>query len=268
MGLADFALGQAKALVRSKLNGGVGGTLFDVGERLYRQVKNTPIPQVSTAKPGNYHWFDKARGRPDPLPDTFWWVQMPDLGASVVSGVGGVSSLPWEYVEDANMPFIEFEQVSNYRAGKNYHYPSHYNIGTLQLKLYGDVRAKALNYFLAWQMLISDTSTGLYFAPKFYKKDITVHILDAAQLTVGSFTYEGCWPTNVDQLALVSGQSGRLTPTVTFSVDSMRVTLGQFEPDDVPNVVSAISKDFPASISKLPSVFPNVFSAIPGLLSR
>lgn len=267
MGLADFALGQAKAYAKQKLSGGAGGALLDLGERLLGQRGMKPVPSSVSVNQGRYHWFDKARGRPDPLLDIYWWVQLPDLPASLMEG-GGVSSLSWEYVEEATLPFIEFEQVSNYRAGKNYHYPSHHNINTLQLKLYGDVKAQAFNYFSAWQLLMLNTATGLYFAPADYKKRIQVHILDAAQLTVAMFSYEGCWPTNVDQMNLVSGQTGRITPTVTFSVDSMSAQFGKFSPDQVPNLVSSISKDFPASISKLPSIFPNVFSTLPGLLFR
>lgn len=203
-------------------------------------------------KPGNHHWYSAAVGRPDPMLDIYWYVQLPTFG--------GIK-LDWAYVEEAVLPFVDFDSVSNYRAGKNYHYPNHYNLNSLQLKFYGDVKGNTFSYLKAWQNLIVDTSTGLYNVPSVYKLPISITILDAAQFLVTKFTYLGCWPSAVDQVTVGSQQSGRITPTVTFQVDELIIDVigGDQHDSSVGSAVDNINKDTP-KVSDVPA-FPSIFDA-------
>jgi hypothetical protein len=191
----------------------------------------------------------------------YWYCDLPGLN-------GGPSTLPWQYVEEATLPYVEFEQVSNYRAGKNYHYPNHHNINTLQLKLYEDNRGSSIQYIKEWQSLLINRETHLYQTPSKYKKPISITILDTAQQTVMFYYYFGCWPQSVDNSVFSSGQTERIAPTVTFSVDDMVMKFGKYESNQVPSIIDNISKDFPASLPKLPSVFPQVFTDFSAKLFR
>lgn len=253
MGLAEFALGQAKSLVKSKLSGPVG-TLADLGERLYGRSKlGLGASNAPRLTPAPRHWLNEARGRSDPLLNVFWYCDLP-----YINGPG--SSLRWSHVEEVVLPFVDFDQVSNYRGGKNLHYPNHYNINTLQIKLYEDSQATATQYIYGWQALMMDRGSGLYTPPSVYKKTVHVTVLNVAMLSVMVFEYTGCWPQSVDNLTFTSGNSERLTPTLTLSVDEMNIKFGQFEAGQIPSLMDNVGKDFPASMPKLPSAFPEVFS--------
>src|SRR6478736_4630099 len=249
MPIAEFALGWATSLARSKLTGKVG-TLANVAENLLRRYNTKPEARDLDLEPGDKDWFAMARSRPDPHLNIYWYADLPMLPVSIDGGA--VAQLPWYFIEEVTLPQIEFEQFNNYRAGKNYHYPNSYNLNTLQVKTYGDVSAKAINYFTSWQLSILDPSTGLYFTPDQFKKPIKITTLDATNLTVAIFELHGCWPTNVDQFVFTSGQADRITPTITFSVDSLVIKVGKFEPGMIPSVIDNVNKDFPVSLAKLP----------------
>lgn len=254
------AVGIAKGAITSKIIA-AGGPGADIGIRIANQMMNRPAPINSNLTPGGHHWMERARARSDPIPDNYWYVELPVLN-------GGDTRLSWEYVEEATLPLIEFDEISNYRAGKSYHYPSHYNLNPLQLKFYGDVDGLSLKYLYTWQNLILNKDTGLYFPPAIYKQPIIITILDPAHATVAVLQYRGCWPTVPDNIPLISGQSGRLTFNVSFRVDELNVLVAKFPDAEKPSLLSAIGKDYPTSLARLPSVFPNAFSSVPGNLLR
>lgn len=247
----------ATAYVTTKLNSGTAGVLdriLDARSIFGKLEKGKP----STATPGSHDWLRAAQARPDPMLDIYWYVQLPPIG----------KPLSWEYVEEAQLPFIDFDSVQNYRAGKNYHYPNHYNLNTLQLKFYGDVKGNSLSYLRAWQSLIIDTSTGLYNVPTKYKKNIAITILDAAQFVVTKFTYLGCWPASIDAVTVGNAQTGRITPTVTFHVDEQIIdVLGGSEHDSgVSSATDNLNKTTPKipSASAFPDVFNDALSSVKG----
>ena len=260
MALANV-LGAAAGLAKQRLSGRVG-SFVDLAERLARRVANSAAnPSFGPVNPpGPRDWLAAANARPDPLLDIYWYCDLPIINADTV--------LPWSYVEEVTLPNVEFDQTSVYKAGKNYHFPNHYNLNTLSIKLYEDVDGKAMNYLYAWQSMIIDRETGLYNHPREYKHPITIVTLDSAQLTVMIYEYTGCWPQNIDNVTVISGNTGRVNPNVTFSVDEVRIKFGKFSPGQIPSVVNNIGRGFPASLSKLPSAFPDVFSTATALLAR
>lgn len=243
----------AAGYVTQRLSTGTAG-MSDAVITAIGTTRRRPNAVKVDSKAGNHNWLSAAQGRPDPMMDIYWYVQLPDFG--------GVK-LAWEYVEEATLPFVDFDSVSNYKAGKNFHYPNHYNLNTLQLKFYGDVTGKAYSYLKAWQSLIADTSTGLYNVPSVYKKTISITILDAAQYLVTKFTYLGCWPMSVDQVTVGSQQTSRITPTVTFQVDEQRIdVLGGSEHDSkVSSATDNLNSTAPktADVPAFPSVFKDVW---------
>lgn len=254
MALLDQAREAAFGLVKQKLVRGRAADLLNRGEPILRRIVNLSGnggPFVPKGTPGARDPLNAAKARMDPLMSYNWFCDLPTL-----DGV----ALSWEFVEEATLPFVEFEQVSNYRAGKMYHYPHQHNIGTLSLKLYEDSAGTATQYVEQWRRKILDLDSGLYFHPADFKRTITVTVLDVSKLTVMFLEYTGCWPMRSDAFALNSGSSDRVAPSVEFSVDEMRVKFGQFQQDQVPSIINHIGVDWPPKLSMLPLKFPGNFA--------
>lgn len=212
---------------------------------------------VSSRPSGNstFNALAAARGRQDPLLNIDWYVELP-----IISGADGVYSLGWEMVEQATIPLIEFEPVSNYKAGKLYHYPSHQSLSTLSLSHYEDVGGAVTNYYRKWQGLIINSETSLYKVPSEYKKTIKITLLDVTRSEVAVFTYYGCWPSRIDSYALVSGAVDRIIPQVEFTVDDMQVVVVSLSAGELSSIISS-SMDSPASVGDSSNVFPSALSS-------
>jgi hypothetical protein len=252
MALLDQAREAAFGLAKQKLSRGVGGDILNRVEPIVRRVINFGgnTGFVPRSAPGDRDPLSAARARLDPLLSFNWYCDLP-----LIDG----TELSWEFVEEATLPFIEFEQTSIYRAGKQYHYPHHYNIGTLSLKLYEDSQGIATRYLDAWRRKIVDPDSGLFYLPKDYKKTITVTILDQAKATAMFLEYTGCWPMRSDAYQMTSGSAERIAPSVEFSVDEIRCKFGKFAPGQIPSIVNNVGVDFPPRVSSLLKDFPGNF---------
>ncbi len=243
MSLRDEALGFLKSAVRQNLNSGT-------------RITSDPLSMLR----GGLEFSDRLRSsssnvlnamqsRPDPLTSFNWQCSLPDIEGE---------RLGWEYVEEATLPFVDFDSTSNYRAGKMYHYPHHYSLGTLSLKLYEDTSGKTSNYVNRWKSLIIDSSTGLYNTPSFFKKPITITIFDSRFTTVMFVTYIGCWIQRMDSFQL-GGESNRINPQVEYNVDDIEISFGKFGDGEIPSIIDTIGREFPSRITQLPDLFPNNF---------
>lgn len=175
--------------------------------------------------------LEAASARGDPLLGVDWFCDLPTLYGTPSGTVA--KSLSWEMVEEANLPMYDFEPMSNYRAGKMYHYPSHQNLGSLTLKLYEDIAGYSTAYIKAWQSLIFDKASGLYNPPSLFKLNIKFTLYDVGKKETMVITYLGCWPQTVDAYSLVGGSSDRIVPGVTFSVDDVEITFSQLSTNQV-----------------------------------
>jgi hypothetical protein len=226
----------------------VSGRFSPAGIPDYRYIHpefNPPNP------PGERNILAAAQARKDPLLNVFWYCDLPPI-----DGV----FLPWEYVEDATLPYMEVEQSSVYRAGKMYHYAGHYSLGTLSLKLYEDSAGISLRYLDAWSKAIINRNTGLYGNPKKYKKIINFAVLDVSNLTAFFLEYSGCFRMRADPLNLGSGPTERIITSAEFSVDDVLIKFGPFEPGAIPSIVLNVGKDFPQSLTALPTTLPSAFT--------
>lgn len=251
MALLDQAIQATIGLAKQKLPA-KASMAFDLGQNLFQKYTNrigSAIP--SPFPPGQKDPLAAASARSDPLMNFNWWCDMPILNGS--------TQLGWEFVEEASLPFIQFEQVSNYRAGKNYHYAQKYNVGNLQLKFYEDSNGTVSQYLHEWQSLVLNAKTGLFYFPKDYKKTISIWVLDVAKYTVMCLDYTGCWPLVPDTYQFGSAQSERIIAGCEFSVDSVDIKFGKFQSSEIPSVMSVIGQDFPPKLSALPDVFPSNF---------
>jgi len=205
---------------------------------------------------GRHHVLQQMQARPDPLMNYNWYVSMPSINPLNRKNY----DLSWEYVEEATLPFIEFEQVTHYRAGKNFHFPHHISLGTLSLKFYEDRLGTATTYLNAWQMAIANQETGLVNFPQQYLRPIQVVILDVAQRSVMVLDYTRCWPMRFDAVNLSSSESGRVVMGAEFSTDGVNIKIGSFTLSEMPSVMSTIGANFPDMPPALPDVFPSNFT--------
>jgi hypothetical protein len=252
MSLFDQAKEAAFGLAKEKLTRGVSGTVFNSADAFLRRAVNLSGNYGFNIRstPGERDPLEAGRARPDPLMSFNWYCDLP-----VLDGI----RLGWEFVEEATLPFVEFEQVGNYRAGKMYHYPGHHSIGTLSLKLYEDSQGSAARYLDRWRRKMIDLDSGLYYHPQEFKQTIKITVLDVTKITVMFVEYTGCWPMRSDTYALNSGSSDRIAPTVEFSVDEMRVKFGKFTQDQIPSIIDTVGADWPPQFTTLPVLFPGNF---------
>ncbi len=245
------ALGAVSGLANQVLSS-ASAMASDLGSELFSGVsRGIGMPTPSPFSSGQKDPLAAARARPDPLMNFNWWCDMPILNNSL--------TLSWEYVEEATLPFIEFEQISNYRAGKNFHYAHHYSLGSLSLKFYEDSEGTVSQYLSMWQSMVLNARTGLYYFPKDYKKTISIWVLDVAKQTVMCLDYTGCWPQRPETYNFGSSQSERIVAGCEFSVDELNVKYGKFNSTDIPSAMSAFGADFPPKITALPDIFPSNF---------
>lgn len=254
--LQTAATGAAKAKVSGRSRDAV-----ELAQNLYNRANMTTGAFTNPAKPGKFNHLQAARGRPDPLLNVDWYCQLPTLQGVAETG----TTLGWEMVEEASLPILEFEPQSNYRAGKMYHYPGHQNLGSLTLKLYESVRGTSTLYLRNWQALIFDRESGLYNVPAAFKFPITVTLIDCSKLEVLVFEYTGCFPQSVEAYALASGAAAPVAPSVTFSVDDVLVKVIQLAAEDASSLANNIGKEFPSTLSSIPSVFPTRITSVLGI---
>jgi hypothetical protein len=253
MALQDQVSQAAYGLVKQRFSG-TSGRALNLAEQLIRRYQQRPTADPSQRAQLNARDPLKAgRARSDPLLAFNWYCDLPAINGTQLS---------WEFIEEITLPFVEFDQVSNYQAGKMFHYAHHHSIGTLSMKFYEDSQGSTTKYLDEWRRAIISLDSGLYSLPSEYKKVISVTVLDVSKLTVMFLQYTGCWPLRGDPLALISGSSDRVNPSAEFSVDEMRIKIGKFEQGQVPAMVSIIGQDYPPRLSDLPEAFPNVFSSL------
>jgi hypothetical protein len=224
------------------LGGQLGGSLgANLGEQIGKVIGgNSRDSFVPKGKAGARDPLSAGRARLDPLLSFNWYCDLPPINGAELS---------WEFIEEATLPFVEIEQISNYRAGKMYHFAHHYSIGTLSLKLYEDSQGIASTFLDKWRRQILDIDSGLYYHSREYKQTIKFTILDVAKQTVMFIEYTGCWPMRSDAFQMTSGSSERIAPTVEFSVDEMRIKFGKFDSNNVPAIIDSVGMDFPPQLS-------------------
>ena len=191
--------------------------------------------QYAGAGEGNPLYGLNARG--GALLNFDWYATFPSLSSS-----GGASSamlsnsnnnvLPWYYCETANLSWRSLETQQVYRRGHQEHLPKGYSIAPLRLGFMLDDTNAALNYLATWQNLIlgpfdgSSSTQGLWGRPIDYQKTLSVHMLSVNRQKVLTMTYYGVWPTNLNELSLVSAEGGRLILEVEFSVNDVVYSFG------------------------------------------
>lgn len=163
-----------------------------------------------------------ALARTDPLMTFNWYCILPQITDTVYGSVG----LPWFYVEEAHVPFRQFQHRTIYREGRTRQYPSRYSVDTLTLGIYLDSGAQTWNYLKAWNAAIIDPfarrdaviAGGRFNAAYKYKKDIKIFLKDSRNFAVIQLLLSECWPQSIETFNLGSGSSERLYARVTFNV--------------------------------------------------
>ena len=62
--------------------------------------------------------------------------------------------------------------------------------------------------------------------PAQFKQNVVVTLKDAAQNTVATLSYYGCWPSDMDAISLQSATSDRVKVVLKLMVDGMLVEIG------------------------------------------
>jgi hypothetical protein len=183
--------------------------------------------------------FSGIHARGDALQSWCWYCVPPLIinaeafsNDSLVASAPGVW-LPWYYVQAATIPDRTIEKRTTQRNGHAMHFPKSYSMNELTLTLFLDSKNVARQWLRSWsEMVVSQdnprnaSNQGRWGLPYQYKRDISFVVHSVRKKRVLHYKYIGCWPTNTGGLGLTSGESTALTCDVTFSVDDVRVSVG------------------------------------------
>lgn len=180
------------------------------------------------------------QSRSDALQNWCWYCITPKLENQTAKGfssflpfLGNVSSsvtLPWYYVQTANMPLREFAADSTNMNGHPVHFPESYSVGQLQLGLFLDSSNKAYEWLTTWQSFIMGSkdpkvadNQGAWNVPAQYKKDINIVLLNVSKKKMLNVKYINCWPAAPEALSLTSSNAEALVQNVSFYVEDVEV---------------------------------------------
>lgn len=251
----------------SSLSGIIGGSIANgIGSIIQSQGASLDAPgniaQFSSSPYNPNSTLQGAQSRADPLLSFCWFAQMPmvtpnqavnpgigggilgaiqsaagsilsnALGQAAGTALTGAAQLPWQYVEEATLPFRVFETRSIFREGRSRHYPDKYSVDNLRLGIYADAGNVALNYLTTWQNAVlkpftvqqASTGAGGFGRPSEYKLPIQFYLLDVTYQEIVSVEYTECWPTTIEQYQMDSGSSTRIRNEVSFSVGDVYIT--------------------------------------------
>lgn len=176
--------------------------------------------------------------RPDPKFSFQWSAILPDMGV-----------YPFDsryYVESANLPMPFFDAEAVFQEGRNVYYAGLHDIGTMSLTFYEDSYMSAMQYLMAWQRGIKDTSSSAaardkniantYNPSGVYKHEMRFEMLipggasDPIQATPGgqnslTLIYGDCFPTQISGYEFNS-ENGRIVVTAEFSVSTFQMEAG------------------------------------------
>jgi len=210
--------GNVAGAVGSVLGVASGSILSGPGGGMSRMSDNGGILEGNS--------FYGALARSDPMQSISWYAQVP-----VITSAYGTMGLPWYFIQEATVPFRQFDQVSIFREGRTKHYAGRYSLDSLRLSFYMDSSGLTMRYLRGWEAAILQptdrinvmTQGGGFMPPNQYKKDIYVFLLDPIRQAIACLQYIECWPTNLDQLQLESASSNQLVANVNFSVGDVLV---------------------------------------------
>ena len=231
-----------QSLAQDLARGNINGAISNASNLLIDSVNG--IGNNGSAAPGNYHAGLMARG--DALQNWCWYCLLPNvsnnnsvsLSGGVFESILGTSSLkptvslPWYYVQTANLPQRTINPDSVNINGHQVHYPESYSVQGLTLGLFMDNTNKVQEWLKAWQgqILVNKDPTipgnqGGWGLPSNYKKTINIVVMDVKQSRMLDIRYINCWPSDPQPLDLTSGQAEGLVQQVTFQVEDVEINV-------------------------------------------
>ncbi len=202
-------------------------------------LANTPSDLISGIGSGggvDYGDYGNAiNARSDAIQNWCWYCILPSLSnrtATAAFGMQPAVSLPWYYVEKANLPGRTFQLDSIARNGHKAHYAESYSVSDLSLEFFLDSSNKSYQYLKAWQGLIlgnndpsSVVNQGRWGLPADYKKNISLFVLSVDKKVLLNMKYINCWPVDPQALELTSGNAEAMHLSVSFAVEDVNVTV-------------------------------------------
>lgn len=147
-------------------------------------------------------------GYREPLQAWKWYVkELPIIGGR---------TLPTSYCEGINLPFAGFNTDAKEIAGTTVTFAGTSSIDGFEMRMYEDVSASTIGYFLDWQSLVQNPATGGYRLPRYYWKNFDVVLMDNFNRDIATATLRNVWPVMISPIDL--GQSGdRVTLSIQMS---------------------------------------------------
>lgn len=126
------------------------------------------------------------------------------------------------HVEKVSLAWPRYESIPIYSAGSNSYYHSVYDTDALNITFYEDKDLTITKMLTEWRRLIQDG--GYYGLPVDYKKNISIALLDNSGQTTAIYEGVGAWPSAIDNLDLAYDSSEKISISVTFTIDTAKIT--------------------------------------------
>ena len=171
----------------------------------------------------------KMMTRPDPLLDFKWVVSgaLPFENDEFTDPHGSGSfryKVDSSYVESIELPFNNVGTDSVF-AGSGYTiFPTFHTIAGFTMNIYADSEGNAMKWIQSWKSRVKNFSSGVYYPPSNYKRDMVVQLLDTTGKPVVQHTLVRCWPESTSAINLEYTGGGKLAFSQTFTLDDTRIT--------------------------------------------
>lgn len=229
--LSTMMAGAGSGVLSSIAQGDIGGAI--------KNIADIPGDSLSAfAASGGVTPGDALAGinaREDALQDWCWYCLPPPIDTAnsiTLAGMSGQTSLPWYYVQKANLPWRNIQMDTTTRNGRATYYPQSYSLPDINLELFLDNSNKAMTWAKNWQGQVlanknpsQPNNQGGWGLPAKYKKTLQFVLLSTKRKQLMNIKYINCTPSDLSPFEVVSTASGALALSMTIKVEDVDVTL-------------------------------------------
>jgi hypothetical protein len=240
------SLGNVISNAKNSITGGVTGGLQQIAtgdiQGGVETILNSPADALANLS-GGPGFGDAMRGmqaRDDALQNWCWYCILPPIADGNALDIGGLVpklgtlqpqvSLPWYYVQTANLPQRNIQTESVNMNGHPVFFPESYSVDQLTLGLFMDSSSKVHKWLKAWQGQVLGNvnpqlaqNQGMWGLPAQYKKTINIVLMNVSKKQMLNVKYLNCWPTSPTALELNSSEAEVLIQNVSFVVEDIDI---------------------------------------------
>jgi len=135
--------------------------------------------------------------------------------------------LPDDYIQAIDIPIPSITSIQQTQRGFKVNYPVERSLSspTCGVLFYEDQNLPVLNYFMQWSSQVVDLSTYTFNVPAFYKRPVTISLLNSLGVPAAIIGLMGCYPASLSGYSMRLGDSSPVYPEFRLWVDAVEVQI-------------------------------------------